>query len=86
MAFQHVVEYPRTSRGRSRDPSSWVNSKSLVAVVVTPLLARLAARLLPLLAPLVLLVGLVGLVALCGRVVHAPAFLAVKDRPHGLFA
>jgi hypothetical protein len=43
--LHHVVENPRVSRGRSRALSSWVNSKSFVAVVVAPLLARLAARL-----------------------------------------
>jgi hypothetical protein len=84
--LQHVVENPRASRGRSRAPSSWVNSKSFTTIVVAPLLARLAARLLSLLAPLVLLVGLLGLAALRGRVVHALAFLAVEDRPHRLFA
>jgi hypothetical protein len=84
--LQHVVENPRTSRGRSRAPSSWVNSKSFVAIVVAPLLARLAARLLNLLSPLVLLVGILGLAALRGRVVHAFALLAVEDRPHCFFA
>jgi hypothetical protein len=84
--FQHVVEHPRASRGRSRAPSSWVNSKSFVAVVVAPLLARLVARLLSFLAPLVLLVGLLILAALRGRVVHALVLLAVEDRPHYLFA
>jgi hypothetical protein len=44
------------------------------------------ARLLPLLAPLVLPVELLGLAALCGRVVRALALLAVEDRPHRLFA
>jgi hypothetical protein len=83
--FQHVVEHPRASRGRSRAPSSWVNSKSFIAVVVVPLLAFLAARLLSLLAPLVLLVGLLGLATLRGRVFHALAFLPVEDRPHCLF-
>jgi hypothetical protein len=63
---------------------SWVNSKGLVAIVVAPLLARLAARLLPFLAPLVLLLGLLGLAALCGRIVHVLAFLPVEDRPHRL--
>jgi hypothetical protein len=77
---------PRASRGRSRAPSSWVNSKGLVAVVVAPLLARLPAHLLSLLAPLMLLLGLYGLAALHGRVVHALAFLPVEDRPHRLFA
>jgi hypothetical protein len=80
--FQHVVEYPRASRGRSRTPSSWVDSKGFVAVIVAPLFARLAARLLPFLAPLVLLLGVLGLAALRGRVVHALAFLPVEDRPH----
>jgi hypothetical protein len=84
--LQHVVEHPRASRGRSGAPSSWVNSKSFVAIVVAPLLARLAARLLSLLAPLVLLVGLLGLAALRGCVVHALALPAVEDRPHRFFA
>jgi hypothetical protein len=84
--LRHVVENPRASRGRSRAPSSWVNIKRFVAVVVVPLLARLAARLLSLLALLVLLVGLLGLDALRGRIVHALALLAVEDRPHCLLA
>jgi hypothetical protein len=84
--LQHVVENSRASRGRSRAPSSRVNSKSFDVVVVVPLLARLAARLLSLLAPLALLAGLLGLAALRGRVVHAFAFLAVEDRTHRLFA
>jgi hypothetical protein len=84
--LQHVVENPRASRGRSRASSSRVNSKSFAAVVVVPLLSRLAARLLSLLAPLVLLAELLGLAALRGRIIHALALLAVKDRPHHLFA
>jgi hypothetical protein len=84
--LQHVVEHPRASRGRSRTPSSWVNSKGFVPIVVAPLLARLAARLLALLAPLELLLGLLGLAALRGRVVHALALLPVEDSPHRLFA
>jgi hypothetical protein len=83
--FQHVIEHPRASRGRSRASSSRVNSKGLGIVAVMPLLARLAARLLPFLAPLVLPVGLPGLAALRGRVVRALALLSVKDRPHSLF-
>jgi hypothetical protein len=62
-----------------------VNSKSFT-VVVAPLLVRLAARLLSLLAPLVLLAELLGLAALCGRVVRALALLAIEDRPHRLFS
>jgi hypothetical protein len=83
--LQHVVEHPRASRGRSRAPSSRVNSKGLGVIAVTSLLARLAARLLPFLAPLVLPVGLPGLAALRGRVVRALALLAIEDRPHGFF-
>jgi hypothetical protein len=82
---QYVVENPRTSRGRSRAPSSRVNSQGLAIVGVASLLVRLAARLLPLLAPFVLPVELLGLAALRGRVVRAFALLAVEDRPHGLF-
>jgi hypothetical protein len=84
--LQHVVENSWNSRGRSRAPSSRVNSKGLAVVGVASLLARLAARLLPLLAPLVLLVGLLRLAALRGPVVRALALLAVEDRSHGLFA
>jgi hypothetical protein len=84
--FQHVVEHPRTSRGRSRASSSRVNSKGLGVIAVAPLLVRLAARLLPFLAPLVLPVGLPGLAALRGLVVQALALLAVEDRSHGLFS
>jgi hypothetical protein len=83
--LQHVVEHSRTSRGRLRAPSSRVNSKGLGVVAVASLLARLAARLLPLLAPLVLLVELFGLSALRGRVVRALALLDVEDCSHRLF-
>jgi hypothetical protein len=83
--FQHVVEHPRTSRGRSRALSSRVNSKGLAIVGVASLLTHLAARLLPLFAPLVLPVELLGLAALRGRVIRALALLAVEDRPHDLF-
>jgi hypothetical protein len=84
--LQHVVENSRASRGRSRAPSSRVNSKGIAIVGFASLLARLAVQLLPLLAPLVLLVGLLGIAALCGRVVRALALLAIEDRSHGLFA
>jgi hypothetical protein len=67
--LQHVVENPRASRGRSRALSSRVNSKSFAVVIVAPLLARLAARLLSLLAPLVLLAEFLGLATLRGRIV-----------------
>jgi hypothetical protein len=61
--LQHVIEDTGASRGRSRAPLSWVNSEGLVPIVVTPLHARLAARLLALVALLVLLLGLFGLAA-----------------------
>jgi hypothetical protein len=83
--LQHVVENPRASRGRSRAPSSRVNSKSFAVVVVVPLLARFAVQLLSLLAPLVLLAELLRLVALRGRIVQALALLVVEDRSHHLF-
>jgi hypothetical protein len=83
--FQHVIEHPRTSRGRSRASSSRVNSEGLSVIAVASLLARLAARLLPFIALLVLPVGLLGLAALRRRVVRALALLAVEDHPHGLF-
>jgi hypothetical protein len=79
--LEHVIENPRASRGRSRALSSWVNSKSFVVVVVAPLLARLAARLLSLLAPLMLLLGLLGLAALRGRVVTRLPFFPSKIAP-----
>jgi hypothetical protein len=50
------------------------------------LLARLAARLFSLLAPLVVEVGLFELAALRGRVLRALALLAVEDRSHDLFS
>jgi hypothetical protein len=84
--FQHVVKHPRTSRGRSRASSSRVNSKGLDIIAVVPLLARLTARLLSLLAPLVLPVGLPGLAALRGRIVRVLALLTIEDLPHGLLS
>jgi NhaP-type Na+/H+ or K+/H+ antiporter len=81
MASSACHRKPRASRARSRAPSSWVNSKGFVAIVVASLLARLAARLLSFLAPLVLLLGLLGLAALRGRVAHTLAFLPSKIAP-----
>jgi hypothetical protein len=66
--FQHIVEHPRASRGRSRAQSSRVDSEGLGIATVAPLLARLAVRLLPLLAPHVVAVRLLGLAALRGHV------------------
>jgi hypothetical protein len=48
--------------------------------------ARFAAGLLALLAPLVLLLGLLGLATLRRCIVHALALLAVEDAPHRLLA
>jgi hypothetical protein len=84
--LEHVVEYAGASRGRSRSPSSWVNSEGLVSIVVAPLRARLTVRLLAFFAPLVLLLGLLGLAALRGRVVHTLALIPVEDGPHRLLA
>jgi hypothetical protein len=84
--LQHVVKHPRASRGRSRAPSCRVNSEGLGITAVAPLLARLAARLLSLLAPLVVAMELLGLAALRGRVLRALALLAVEDRPRGLLS
>jgi hypothetical protein len=84
--LQHVVKHPLASRGRSRAPSSRFNSEGLGITAVTPLLARIAARLLSFLAPLVVAVGLPGLAALRGGVLRALALLAVEDRSHGLLS
>jgi hypothetical protein len=79
--LQDVVEHAGASRGRSGAPSSWVDSEGLVLVVIAPRHARLAMRLLAFLVPLVLLLGLLGLAALRGRVVHALALLPSKMAP-----
>jgi hypothetical protein len=47
---------------------------------------HLAVRRLAFLAPLVFLLGLLGLAALHGHVVHALALLPVEDSPHRLLA
>jgi hypothetical protein len=52
--LQDVIEYARASRGPSRTPSSWVNNEGLIPVVVAPLRACLAARLLAILPRLCL--------------------------------
>jgi hypothetical protein len=83
--LEHVVEYAGASWGRSRTPSSWVNSEGLVPVVAS-LCARLATWLLAFFAPLVLLLGILGLAALRRRVIHALALLSVEDGPHRLLA
>jgi hypothetical protein len=84
--LQHVVKHAGASKGRSRALSGRVNCEGLVPIVIVSLHARLAAWLLALLAPLVFLLGLLGLAALSGRVIHALALLAVEDGPHRLLA
>jgi hypothetical protein len=79
--LQHVVEYPRASRGRSRAPSSWVNSKGFVAVVIAPLLAHLAAQLLPFLAPFVLPLGSLDLLPSVGASSTRLPFFPSKIAP-----
>jgi hypothetical protein len=51
-----------------------------------PLCTRLAARLLALLAPLVLLLGPLGFAALCGRIIQSLAFVAIENGSHYLLA
>jgi hypothetical protein len=63
---------------------SQVDREGFVLILVAPLHACVAARPFAFLAPLVLLLGLLGLAALHGRVVHALAILVVKDGPHRL--
>jgi hypothetical protein len=79
--LQHVIEHTGTSRCRSRALSGRVNYEGLVPVVIVPVRACLAARLLAFFAPLVLLLGLLGLAALFGHIVHVLALLAVEDGP-----
>jgi hypothetical protein len=82
--LEQVVEHAGALRSRPRTPSGWVNCEGLVPVVIAPLRPSLVARLLPFFAPLVLLLGLPGLAALRGRVIHALALLSVEDGPHRL--
>jgi hypothetical protein len=63
-----------------------LEGKGLVPVVMVPLCTCLASRILAFLAPLVLLVGLLGLATLRGRIVHTLDFLAIEDGPHRLLA
>jgi hypothetical protein len=79
--LEHVVEYAGASRRRSRALSSRVNCEGLVPVVVASLRTRLAAQLLALLAPLMLLLGLLGLAALCERASTRLPFLPSKMAP-----
>jgi hypothetical protein len=58
--------------------------EGLVLVIVAPLHACIAAGLFTFLAPLVLLLGLLGLASLHGRIVHALALLVVADGSHRL--
>jgi hypothetical protein len=82
--LQHVIEHARATRGRSRALADRFDHESLVSVVVAPLRTCFSVGLLSLLAPLVLLLGVFGLAALRGHVVHALALLAIEDGPHRL--
>jgi hypothetical protein len=62
--LQHVVKHAETSRDRSRALAGRVDREGLVLVLVAPLRACVAAGLLAFLAPLMLMLGLLGLVAL----------------------
>jgi hypothetical protein len=63
-----------------------VDREGLVPVVVAPLRTCFPVGLLALLAPLVVLLAVFGLAALCGRVVHLLALLVIDDGPHRLLA
>jgi hypothetical protein len=60
--LQYVIKHTRASRGRSGALAGRVDREGLV--LVAPLRAHVAAGLLAFLAPLVLLLGLLGLAAL----------------------
>jgi hypothetical protein len=82
--LQHVIEHSRALRGRSRALSGRVDREGLVTIVVASLCTGFSTGLLALLAPLVLLLGVFGLAALPGHIVHALALLVVEDGPHRL--
>jgi hypothetical protein len=84
--LQHVVKHVGASRSRSGPLAGRVDREGLVLVLVAPLRACVTAGLLAFLAPLVLLLGLLGLATLRGRVVHALALLAVENDPHRLLS
>jgi hypothetical protein len=80
--LQLVIKHAGALRGHSRALSGWVNSEGLVPVVVVPLRMCLAARFRTILAPLMLLLGLLGFATLRERVIHTLAFLAVENGSH----
>jgi hypothetical protein len=82
--LQHVVKHIGASWGRSRALAGWVDREGLALILVAPLHMRVAAGLLSLLSPLVLLLGILGLATLHGCVVHALALFAVENDPHRL--
>jgi hypothetical protein len=84
--LQHVVEHAGASREPSRPLVAGVDGEGLVVVLIASLRTRVATGFLALLAPILLLLGLLGLAALRGRVVHALALLAVENGPHRLLS
>jgi hypothetical protein len=84
--LQHVVKHVGDPRSLSRALTGRVNREGLVLVIIAPLRARVAAGLLAFLAPLVFLLGFLGLSTLRGHVFHVFALLAVEDGPHCLLA
>jgi hypothetical protein len=64
--LQHVIKHAGTSRGRSRALAGRVDREGLVLVLAAPLHACVTAGLLAFLAPLMLMLGLLGLAALRG--------------------
>jgi hypothetical protein len=81
--LQHVIEHTGASWGRSRALAGRVDCEGLVLVVIVPLRVCIATGFV---APLLLLLELLGLATLRGRVVHTLALLAVEDGPHHLLA
>jgi hypothetical protein len=76
--LQHVVKHARASRGRSGALAGRVDREGLILIIVAPLCTCVAAGLPAFLVPLVLLLGLLGLAALRGRVVHTLACNTLK--------
>jgi hypothetical protein len=73
-------------RDRLKALAGQVDCEGLVVVLIVSLRARVVVRLFALFAPLLLLLGLLGLAALRGRVVHALALLPVENAPHRVLA
>jgi hypothetical protein len=63
---------------------SGVDCEGLIVVLAASLRTRVAVELIALIAPLLLLRGLLGLAALRERVIHTFALLSVEYGPHRL--